>query len=249
MTTKIGDEKKQARTEYLKIAANYALPIFWNQSGFVKNNGTAFILNTGERVFGVTAAHVFNAYVNDWKLGIVDTCHIGNLSIPLQDRLIAIGTTDYVDIATFELSNEEITAYKSRIITGDQSAWPPIPPQEGESVVVAGYPGAERVQIREFASSFGVACFNIPVSSTSEYQFGCVFEREYWEKQFGKNLPQENYNLGGISGAPVIALIQRESGVVTWRLAGVAYQASCSLGEILFVNHVRLIGLKGQVNA
>jgi hypothetical protein len=170
------------------------------------------------------------------------------MDIPLHDRLISIGTKDYIDIATFELSKKEIRAYESRILAGDQSTWPPTSPQKDESVVVAGYPGAERIQIAEFVSSFGAACFNIPISSTSEYQFGCVFEREYWEKQFGKHLPKENYNLGGISGAPVIALIQRESGFVTWRLAGVAYQASNSLGEILFVNHVRLIGSKGQVN-
>jgi TRAP-type mannitol/chloroaromatic compound transport system substrate-binding protein len=36
MKAKIGDEKKQTRIEYLKIAANYALPIFWEQAGFVK---------------------------------------------------------------------------------------------------------------------------------------------------------------------------------------------------------------------
>lgn len=249
MKATIGDEKKQSRIEYLKIAANYALPIFWAQSGLVKNNGTAFILDTGERVFGVTAAHVFNAYINDWKLGIVETCNLGDLNLPLQERLISIGTTDYVDIATFELTDAEIKIYRSRVLSGDQSIWPPTIPNEGESVVIAGYPGLERIQVKEFVCNFGAACFNIPISSISEFQFGCLFERKYWEDEFGKGLPQVNYNLGGISGAPVIALILRNSGIATWRLAGVAYQASASelLGEILFVNHARLIDSKGQV--
>lgn len=246
----VGEESSEVRGEILRTAGNYALPIFWDESGIVKNNGTAFILNTGERVFGVTAAHVFDGYMECVKSGAVKVCRLAGINVPLQERLISKGTKDYIDIATFALTRNELAEFSSRTLCGDQNAWPPTPPKEGWAAVVAGYPGAERIQRAQFDCSFGVTCLNIPISSVSEYQFGCAFDRQHWIDEFGKGLPGISFDFGGISGAPALTLIMRGSGIVTWRLAGIAYQAGGSeISEgILFANHARLIGSDGRVH-
>lgn len=250
MIQTIGDEPIEVRAEYLKIAANYALPIYWAEAGYVLHNGTAFVLNTGDRIFGVTAAHVYSAYVNDKDNGLTQICCLSNLEIPLEDRLISIGNGEEIDIATFELNEKEIQSLRDNILSGNQSVWPPQLPKEGEAVVIAGFPGVEIVELAEFRYSFGVSCFNTPISSVSENQFGCAFDRKNWEDIFGNGLPKVNYNLGGVSGAPVLALIISDSNLVTWRLAGVVSQAGASdlLGEIVFVNHARLIDSRGAIS-
>lgn len=250
MKRTLGDEPKEVQAQYLKIAARYALPIFWGSGGDVAHNGTAFVLNTGEKVFGVTAAHVYHEYVKDFEAGNTAICQFGELEIPLQQRLISIGKRDSIDIATIELTASEVRRLSDRVLTGDHSTWPPGAPAIGQAAVVAGYPGVERIRRDRFDYSFGTACFNTPVSSVSEHQFVCVLERKEWIDVFGKGLPPENFNLAGISGAPVLTLIQTESGLAVWRLAGIAYQAVASelLGEVLVVNHGKLIGSDGKVS-
>lgn len=249
MKRTIGEEPKEVRGEILKSAANYALPIFWDVSGIVKHNGTAFVLNTGAKVFGVTAAHVVDEYLQDVASGAAKILRLNNINIPLQDRLISKVSKDYIDIATFELTPVEAAKFSARTLSGAQSTWPPSPPQEGCAVVVAGYPGVERIRLAQFECSFGVGCFNIPVSSVSEYQFGCAFDRQHWLDVSGKGIPGVHYNFGGISGAPVLTLMLRDSLIVTWKLAGVAYQAGgTGISEgILFANHARLIEADGNV--
>lgn len=245
----MGEEPKEVRAELLKVASGYALPIFWADPGFVLHSGTAFILNTGNRVFGVTAGHVYRDYVRDFTSGATQTCHLGSINIPLQERLISISTEGSIDIATFELKSIEVNPFRERILSGAQKNWPPAPPVEGQSTIVAGFPKFERIQRAKFDCSFGAVSFNIPISFVTDIQFGCVFEREHWEMEFGKGFPEVNCNFGGISGAPVITPILSELGIASWQLAGVAYQSSSEghLGEVLFVNHAHLISEQGDV--
>ena len=39
----IGNGSEEVRNEYLKIAGNYSIPIFWVDSKNVPSNGTAFV--------------------------------------------------------------------------------------------------------------------------------------------------------------------------------------------------------------
>ena len=50
--------------------------------------------------------------------------------------------------------------------------------------------------------------------------------------RFCNGLPTEGYDLGGISGAPLLTVVDNKSGLQTWRLAGVIYEASPNLGII-----------------
>ena len=243
----IGDESVEVQKEFLKIAATYSLPLFWTNSKKVLNNGTAFVLNTGQNTFVVTAAHVYENYIKAKDKGEASNCQLSNIEFELEERRISNNRSGSMDIATFSISAKEIKSLDKSVLQGNQKSWPPARPNKEEAIVVAGYPGIERIEEKE--CNFGLHCFNTPVSSVSERHFGCSFERQHWVDLFGNGLPEDLYNLGGISGAPALALDKSEGGVVSWRLAGVVYEAKASevLGEILLMHHAEYINSDGTV--
>ena len=244
------EEPEEVLKQYLEIAAGYSIPIFWGkgESG-VKANGTGFILDTGERKFVVTAAHVYRSYLEGKRNGEVDFCQISGINCDLESRLISIPKSEEIDLATFEISQDEIESTRANVLRGNNENWPPPRPSEGNMVVVSGFPGLERLRKEDNYYSFGYYCFNTPVNTISDRHFGCSFDRTYWKDALGKGFPPENYDMGGVSGAPALALIKSEAGVVSWRLAGIVYEATASemLGEIMFTHHADLIEPDGNV--
>jgi len=235
---------------YLKIATTYSRPIFWGSlSAGIQCNGTAFILDTGESTFVVTAAHVYRSFISHRQQGKVDFCQLSNLNFDMEERLISVPESTEIDIATFRIEEREIASINGSVLRGANKAWPPPRPIEQNMVVVSGFPGLERLRKEDDYYSFGYYCFNTPVSTIGHRHFGCSFDRTYWKDALGKGFPPQNYDMGGISGAPAIALIKSEAGIVSWRLAGVVYEAVASdmLGEIMFVKHADLIGADGEI--
>ena len=237
--------------QYLRIANSYSLPIFWGKSETgISSNGTAFVLDTGEKIFVVTAAHVYRSYLEQKKNMGVEFCQLSKINFDMETRLISVPTTKEIDIATFEIGRHEIERLGANVLHGSNNSWPPPRPKENNMVVVSGFPGLERLRKDDDCYSFGFYCFNTPVNSISSRHFGCSLDRRFWIDSLGKGLPPPNYDMGGISGAPAIALLKSEGGVVSWRLAGIVYEAAASetLGEIMFANHADSIGSNGVVN-
>ena len=50
-----------------------------------------------------------------------------------------------------------------------------------------------------------------------------VFDRSRWIDAMGLGLPPERYDFGGISGGPMLSVIER-NGIRSWALAGVIYE-------------------------
>ncbi len=250
MNTTLEEEPEEVVKQYLKIAVGYSIPIFWgNSDSGITANGTAFILDTDVRKFVVTAAHVYRSYLKQKNKNEVDFCQLSKIDFNFEDRLISVPKSKEIDIATFEISEDEIELIGANTLRGSNQSWPPPRPKEGNMVVVSGFPGLERLRKEDDYYSFGYYCFNTPVSTISSRHFGCSFDRKYWKDVLGRGFPPEKYYMGGISGAPAIALIKSEAEVVSWRLAGVVYEATATeiLGEIMFANHADLIELDGMV--
>jgi hypothetical protein len=234
--------------QYLKIATSYSRPLFWGSfDAGIHYNGTAFVLDTGSRTFVVTAAHVYRKYMEQKRLGQVDFCQLSDLNFDMEERLISIPTNEAIDIATFDIGEKEVSRLKGEVLRGSNNTWPPPRPIVENMVVVSGFPGLERLRKEDDHYSFGYYCFNTPVSSISNRHFVCSIDRTYWIDALGKGLPPDNYNMGGISGAPAIALIKSEAGIVSWRLAGIVYEAGTSLGEVMFVMHADFVEADGKV--
>ncbi len=138
--------------ELHKAACAYCHPLFWalrGDNGLLKitANGTAFVLDCGKRPFLVTAAHVYEEYVSDLeKFGEHVFGSLGSIPFRMEKRLIACLGSKPLDVATFEITSEEIAESGKNVLVGGQKSWPPDPVKEGEGVLFAGFPGTERIE-------------------------------------------------------------------------------------------------------
>lgn len=209
----------------LKFVASLTAPLFWvikQPSGELKvRNGTAFFLDAGEGPFGVTAAHVIDGYECDRAASHVVAVQLGDLQIDLIDSLI--DSDLYIDIATFRVTPEQIKMLGKTALRGHQREWPPAPPLEGRGINFAGYPGTETLFATPREFNFGIAAGGGVASSVSEVDVSAQIEREHLIPLLGAGVPPENYDFGGISGGPMLAMVE-VGGLRIWSLAGVVYQ-------------------------
>ena len=218
-----------------ELAASYAAPVFWkerNKEGQIRlRNGTMFFLDAGEGPFAVTARHVYKEYCvakNDFP---ETTCQLGSLPFDPEERLISLIEPDWhgPDIATFRIEPKEVGRLGKTVLTGSQKAWPPPPPQQGKGVFFAGFPGQERVQTAADEINFGIFHGILTATSVSDRTISCQIDLDYLvETPWGNSAPVD-YDTGGISGAPLLALVYQDA-VYSWRLAGVIYTAQKDLG-------------------
>jgi hypothetical protein len=175
------------------------------------------------RAFAVTAGHVFEQFVKDRAERRVRGCQIGNVGFNPEERLIDWGRDKKIDIATFRITPEEIAETGKKVAVGTDGAWPP-PPNVNEVVYFGGFPGCERIEIKPLEYSFGLHSGMVPLTDFTEYQLGCRFDRRYWVDVRGLGLPPVGYDLGGVSGGPMLQPVYRD-GAWGWRLVGVISKA------------------------
>src|SRR6185436_19402178 len=97
----------------LEFVTAITAPIYWIirvGPGQVRvRNGTAFFLDTGERVFAVTAQHVIEGLRRDRVAGGVVCVQLGiDLRLNLEGRHSIIDEHPGIDIATFQITEAEI---------------------------------------------------------------------------------------------------------------------------------------------
>lgn len=238
--------------EMHKAVCAYCLPIFWqgrdsNGEWSIRSSGSGFILNCGAESFVVTAAHVYEGYLDSKKNGPL-RAWLGEIPFRMDENVIDYAGSKVLDIATFRISPGEINATGKNVLTGSQSVWPPSRVAVGMGALFAGYPGNQRIESGSDECNFGLYSAFTPVSSTSSRHFGCAFDRAMWIDTIGKGLPEEGCNIGGISGCPVLGVDESPSKVLSWHLAGVGYSASNGLTEIFFAHHADLINADGTLN-
>jgi hypothetical protein len=217
-------------------AAEHVAWIFWtrdiDEPSEILDQGSAFILRREDNLFLVTAAHVYRGYLEDRKdhgrlYCQVQNCTVQNLSV----HLIACGNLNLPleepdrepDIAVFRLTPGAAERIGKKPIDGPKDDWP-APPNVGENVMIAGFPGRGRINIKRDEINFGIYSAMTPVTSITDHQISCRFDREYWIDAHGLGLPPLGYGLGGISGGPLLIPDFRD-GAWFWRLGGVISQA------------------------
>jgi hypothetical protein len=103
------------------------------------SNGSCFFIVFLDRLFLVTAAHVYDGYMADkeksGKTNIV--CHIENIIFDPETRLR--GYNRDLDIATFEFSYDDLIKMGKQAIPG--SPWPPPEPIPELAIWFGGFPG------------------------------------------------------------------------------------------------------------
>jgi hypothetical protein len=209
--------------------AEYVTWLFWRyqsrliETPLLPSQGSMFFLDCGRGPFAVTAGHVFDTFVEHCGKYRVRGCQIGNVGFNPQERLIANGKDLRIDLATFRVTREEIAATGKKIVQGIDGPWPP-PPDKDAAVFFAGFPGCERDQIGRQEIVFGLHSAMPRLTSFTEHQLCCQFDRSGWVDVRGLGLPPVGYDIGGVSGGPMLEPIF-VNGAWGWRLIGVISEA------------------------
>ena len=211
----------------LELVTSYTTAIFWPRvmDGAVRiANGSVFFLDAGKGPIAVTSAHVLEGWRQDRKnqtAAPIRLAGAASLVIDVEDRLIDEDTK--IDIATFRIDATEVGFLGKVILTGAQKSWPPIPPQLECGVLLSGYAGRGTVILKADEVSFGAVPAGLIAHSISELDVSCMLDRNELIGAMGGGIPPENFDFGGISGGPMLTIVE-QNGVRTHVLAGVIYQ-------------------------
>jgi hypothetical protein len=223
----------------LKLIGSMATPIFWvmrdrsDSGNRLMKSGSLFFLNAGEGTFAVTAAHVVAECLKDSQSPDYVQCMVGRedktaFPFDLRERVIAIH--EGIDIATLRFSADEVSLIGRTVLTGFQETWPPRLAKTDSFVTYCGWPGNGRRWLAPRDISFGIVAMAGKVTSSHETCISIQIERENLERVLGDHDMPENYDFGGMSGGPMLAIVQ---GTVLrwWRLAGVIFQGPNTSGN------------------
>jgi hypothetical protein len=208
----------------------FAVPLWWlceDQAGnFRLRNGSAFLADYGQGIFAVTAAHVLSEYREAKMTARAVVCQLGHALFDPETQLISC--RDDLDIATFRVSASDAKQIDKPAVLPDPPNWEPLSPAVGNFAFFAGFPA----QTRGMTSSgnFVTAPYFAmpPITSVTEHQISCRFDREKMIDLGGSGLPPPGYDVGGVSGGPLLIPTIVREGVegVIWRLGGVIVQAA-----------------------
>jgi hypothetical protein len=206
---------------YRDILAGCCIPICWFKfnTNLIMHNGTVTIVQTPQKILGITAAHVLRQYQNDLKKE-------GSLRVQLMNEVIddlperIIDVCDNLDIATFTLDEMLV----KRLGKTPLGVWSPKPPQEGRGIMIAGFPAVERLELRDSTISFGLFTAIGIARTVTDKQITWYLEREYQVEQRKIPTMPPEYNLGGVSGGPLISWFESENFVTHPCLSGIVIE-------------------------
>lgn len=194
-------------------------------SGTTIRNGSVFFIDIGGKLLAITAAHVYRGFLESKRRATRSICQIENIEFDPEARLISLG--DKIDIATFDFTYDELRKVGKQALTVQAESWPPPHPFSGQAAYFAGFPGVSRLWTDWRTISFGLYIASSPIGTASDSQITCPFEREFWIDASGHGLPPQGFDLGGVSGGPVL-LPMEEDGAWTFHLGGVISEAQAS---------------------
>lgn len=229
--------------ELVNVIEPCVAPLHWQKAGSSEvASGSAFFVDTGAFVFGITAKHVYDEFVKQVEIDHGVVCQFYNFSLSdLRSRLISKGKD--CDLATFEILPSEISRLDRRSVP-----WPPSIPPKGKAVVFGGFPGiGRRLNASGAVVNFGVLKALTNVDSLSERDISLVRPPDDEVTNVdGKGLLPRGLDLGGMSGGPVLSVLDGV-GIVSWALAGVIYECGTEF-EIVKAVRADVIGEDGVVH-
>jgi hypothetical protein len=226
------------------LAKSFAAPFWWHNperpvGSAVKRNGTMVFVDTGSRILGVTAEHVYRGYVSDFAEDRDLVCQVGGITFRPEDRLIEADQA--LDLATFELSEVLVVGSRSNIYR--RVSWPPAPLATGELALLGGFPGALRGE-RVGETDFDFAWFITRADSSSPRHTGILLNLAEAHSPTGVRLPP-GADLGGASGGPVFQL--HDGAISPLELVGFIYEYSASM-ELIYARHAASVSADGSLH-
>jgi len=205
------EESRKLSKEMSPILMGHAIacsaPITLEQTvsnGGSVSGGSCGFIKTPDRTFAVTAAHVIRSCIEilDQKMGrvLVGQCQVENF----VDCVVDIN--DVLDIATFRVPEDALKYIRAKPGWEPRFSdyWPPQAPEVGTNVFFAGWPGKIRDD-NEGGFVLRPLSANLLVSSMSEHRISICREHEH--EIPSENTVPNNFDYGGLSGAPLFSLM------------------------------------------
>jgi len=218
---------------YRAILRGCCAPVFWHRRAAadtteICDNGTLTFVNTGKRLLGVTAAHVVEGF-NTAKASREITLQVMNAE--LEGGFDVIDIDPNLDVATISLNLGFLKKLGKAVVPLE--GWPPLAPEEGRGIMLAGYPGLDRLTLPTKQVSWGLFTAMSIARRVTNHQITWLLEREHGVPH--PHIPDlpPNRALGGISGGPLIAWFETPSHVIYPRLGGIISQASAALENVV----------------
>jgi len=215
----------------LHSGLDFAIPLWWladrPEAGLALRNGSALLVDLGQGVFAATAAHVYRECLEAKASATSIGCQLGNALFDPETQLISC--RDDLDLATFRVSPPQIEQIGKSIVTPGPPQWAPLVPAIGNFAFFAGFPAQSR-GLTPGANFVTAPYFAMTaITSVTDRQIACRFDREKSIDFSGSGLPPPGYDIGGVSGGPLLVpTLVREDNIegVVWRFAGVIVQAA-----------------------
>lgn len=199
--------------------------------------GTLCVVNTGERILGITAGHVhdeyFGAKANQPKLH----CQIGAMTFEPERYLVDVD--ERLDIAVYGLS--QIEAAAARVYPHTATEWPP-KNDTNQAYFLGGW-------LWELADNRGAEVdhyfghFIAPLTDTTTRSTVIEIKRSS-SVPWGEKMISPETNLGGMSGGPVYRL--KEQGLVGLHLVGIISEYAQDM-ETIIARPLSLVTADGNI--
>jgi hypothetical protein len=217
--------------ESKRFASACCVPLLWSPAGnsdlHALRNGTVTLARTATRLLGITAAHVLRGYENDVEENALDVQIANAMLEDLPQRVIAV--SDDLDLATIDLDGGLFERLGWEVFP--LSVWPPKPPDPDRGIMLCGFP-ARLIQSPapgQFAfgpfSALGIA------SAVGLDQATWRISRDHLVN--APNTMPAGFDLGGISGGPMLAVRENPNGLVVFRLAGIISESQSELEYVV----------------
>jgi hypothetical protein len=210
----------------LRLVTSFCVPLAWREydhhGAIAPRNGSAFFLNTGARVIGVTAQHVIAGYRESGARKGPLTLTTNGVGIQLDLDARMIDAHSGIDIATFSVTEDEVRRLGKEVCGGYQRTWPPSLPMQNGGIYYSGYPGVGTRQTPGVIT-FGAVCGSGVATQVNEKIISSQIERQHLTPILGDGILPENFDFRGMSGAPMITVVQHH-GLRSWMLGGVIFQ-------------------------
>jgi hypothetical protein len=238
----------EARARYIAIsqqmarfARDHAVPIFFAPPlsiGGKINGACGCVLQLKSETFVITASHVLAGYEERIEAGEVLNWQVGNL--PPFDPLPRVAWRDIEkDVVLMRISENEAQSIGPCAISSPPK-WPPLVPQEGQMVVVAGYPRGLREE-NPSSGWIGAGPYSavFRVTSVGPGYCKCLIERKDLISFDGGPLPESDADMGGLSGGPVLLV-----GALSYPLVGIITdRCQMSFAELEILKFATLDGV------
>jgi hypothetical protein len=136
--------------------------------------------------------------------------------LQLKDQIIKcpniIDSSSKRDLATITLDEQSVSAMGLEPLS-----WPPHPPIEGKGLLLAGYPVNARLDTAPMEVDWSPFVAITTARTVTDDQITILILRN----ERVKNSMPPNYNLGGISGGPIIGIFETSDYLAFYRLSGV----------------------------